>query len=115
MREKGKEGNPENNSNGDLQPVSLAEEMRNTLDPRLIFHNFVTAPPCKFEDLMRDIPLVGLVTAGSLSLLQGIVFLHERLNFPNPEAMSPAEGLAWVAGTLAMMGAARYISRRLPF
>lgn len=95
-----------------FQGPSLAEEMRNTLDPRLMVDNFVTAPPCRPIDIFRDLPAVGMTLAGSLGLLQGIVSLHERFNIPNPEGIRLGEALAWMVATLVIMGVAHHINRK---
>lgn len=103
---------PENKIVQTFQGPSLAEDIRNSLDPRLIAYNFVTAGPCKPDELVRDFAATIPVMAGSLLLLQGIVHLHERLGFPNPGDMNSMEVLAWMGATLAMHGAVGHMRRR---
>lgn len=103
---------PDTQGENGFKPPSLAEELRNTLDPITMLHNYMTMPPCGPVEILRDLPAIGITIIVSSGLAKGIVDVHEMLNLQNPESIRPVEVLAWGAATLAIMAISHYVARR---
>lgn len=91
-----------------LPETSLAQEMREALDPRLMVHNFMTAPVMTPKELLRDAPAVGITVAGGLLLSEAMVQMHERFNLP----VLNIEIMGWVAATLAFGAVVSHCHRK---
>lgn len=108
MPEKEPNFSSEVSATNSLLKTSLAQEMKEALDPRLIVHSFMTAPVMTPKELLRDAPAFAITIAGGLLLSEAMTQLHERFNLP----VYKIELLVWTAATLAFAAVVSHYHRK---